>query len=187
MFNFRPADYGSAVADLLDGQDLCVLGPGRPQHDRLDELQKLRIADLGKSLKDHDMARCCLAALWLRHDFLDASHEISQDVPTSSGSYWHAIMHRREPDYSNSKYWYRRVGEHPIYPSLQNAVATLAEEVAGSPTASSLARQTSWDPFAFVDFCQASADESSEDQQFARQVATLEWEILFDYCYRAAV
>jgi hypothetical protein len=31
-----------------------------------------------------------LSGLWLWHDFLDRSHEISQAVHTASGSFWHA-------------------------------------------------------------------------------------------------
>lgn len=58
------------------------------------------------------------AALYLKHGFLDASHKISQQVETRTGSYWHAIMHRKEGDFSNSKYWYRRVGPHPVLAAL---------------------------------------------------------------------
>ena len=54
-----------------------------------------------------DMAQACLAGLWLYHDFLDESHSISQEIATSTGSFWHGIMHRREPDPSNAKYWFR--------------------------------------------------------------------------------
>ena len=45
------------------------------------------------------MAACCLCGLWLLHDFLDESHSLSQEITTDTGSYWHGIMHRREPDY----------------------------------------------------------------------------------------
>ena len=48
----------------------------------------------------------------------DESHELSQGIEPGEGSYWHAILHRREPDYSNSKYWLRRVGGHPIFADL---------------------------------------------------------------------
>ena len=49
-----------------------------------------------------------LAGLWLWHDALEESHAIAQAIITSSGSLWHAILHRREGDYSNAKYWYER-------------------------------------------------------------------------------
>lgn len=53
------------------------------------------------------------AGLWLYVDDLDRSHRLSQGMDSSTGSYWHAIMHRREGDFSNSLYWLRRTGRHP--------------------------------------------------------------------------
>ena len=60
------------------------------------------------------MAAACLAGLWLHHNFLDESHTLSQDIDTTTGSYWHAIMHRREGDYGNAKYWLHRVGASDV-------------------------------------------------------------------------
>ena len=48
-----------------------------------------------------------VAGIWLYVDDLDRSHTISQSLDTVEGSLWHAIMHRRESDFSNSKYWLR--------------------------------------------------------------------------------
>src|SRR4029079_11488334 len=81
-----------------------------------------------------ELPAACRAGLWLAFDFLDESHAISQDLETAGGSFWHAIMHRREPDASNSKYWWRRVGEHPVFASLTEAAARLGWGAAG-PTA----------------------------------------------------
>ena len=53
------------------------------------------------------------AGLWLYVDELDRSHRISQGIDNPTGSYWHAIMHRREGDFSNSLYWLQRTGQHP--------------------------------------------------------------------------
>ncbi len=48
------------------------------------------------------------AGLWLYADCLELSHPIAQALETPVGSYWHGILHRREGDFWNSKYWLRR-------------------------------------------------------------------------------
>jgi hypothetical protein len=55
------------------------------------------------------------AGIWLYVDDLDRSHTISQSIHTPAGSFWHAIMHRREGDFGNSKYWLRQTRSHPIW------------------------------------------------------------------------
>src|SRR5215204_2447980 len=68
---------------------------------------------LAHPMKSRDDARAMLSGLWLWFDWLDQSHTISQGIDTPTGSYWHAIMHRREGDFGNSKYWYARCRNHP--------------------------------------------------------------------------
>jgi hypothetical protein len=135
---------------------------------------------------DADAAQCCLSALWLRYDFLDESHEVSQQIETPSGSYWHGIMHRREPDYGNAKYWFRRVGRHPVFDAL---LASARHEATNSslPALKALVEQSAWDPCRFVDLCQQAADDRGELQLMVRTIALREWELLFDYCYRQAI
>jgi hypothetical protein len=101
--SFDPSAYGPAVAELLADDRLTPLGPGSPNRAARPKLAALTAATLlaPHAVGDADMARACLAALWLYHDFLDESHTISQDVATTTGSYWHGIMHRREPDAGN--------------------------------------------------------------------------------------
>ena len=56
----------------------------------------------------------CAAGLWLAYTHLAECHRIAQSHESPDGNYWHAIMHRREGDFWNSKYWFRRVGQHPM-------------------------------------------------------------------------
>src|SRR5436305_1040797 len=62
-----------------------------------------------------------LAGCW------DESHGLSQNIASREGSYWHAIAHRIEPDTSNSGYWFRRVGEHPIFAELHRRASEILE------------------------------------------------------------
>ena len=116
-------------------------------------------------VKRPDEARCALAGLWLYVDELDRAHRIVQEIPTPGGSFWHAVVHRREGDFSNSKYWYARCVDHPVARSLEPggpALVDLVEEVASLPPGDARRGR-------------------------AMQLQRREWELLFDHCARAAV
>lgn len=175
------------IAALLP-TGLPALGPGSPDKRSKQQLSDLTLtsAFAGVRIADEDAARCCLAGLWLAHDFLDESHAISQDIDTPDGSYWHAIVHRREPDYWNSKYWFRRVGRHPVFAPLAARASELASRAPSANSAAFLAAGD-WDAFAFVDLCEAVAGGKSRAEELAREIARAEWQLLFDHCYRAAI
>ena len=191
MFVFQVQNYGPIARYLLEQDRPNELGPGTPRHDFADSLSQLNMGTLFSEhdVVDEDMARCCIAGLWLKFDFLDEAHEISQSVHSNSGSYWHGIMHRREPDYSNAKYWFRRVGTHKIFSVLSHDVSEMVkrEGLPDDSPATFLAFQHEWDPAAFVDLCQAVARGASDVDGIARRVAQLEWQILFDACFWEAV
>jgi hypothetical protein len=87
--------------------------------------------------------------------------------------------------FSNSAYWFRRVGSHPVYEPLRAEAARLAE---GAPApAAFLREQRTWDPFAFVELCEASYGENAPCHELCRQVQRAEWELLFASCYERAV
>ncbi len=93
-------------------QDLLEANP----HHVKQELDEVTSADLlaPHPVVSEEDARLVKAALYLKHGFLDESHRISQRIKSSTGSYWHGIMHRHEGDISNSHYWYDRAGDHPV-------------------------------------------------------------------------
>ncbi len=194
-FSFDPQAYGPAVAELLLPPRECPLGPGQPNRAAEGRLTALTPEALlaGRPLVDRAMAQACLAGLWLYHDFLDESHAISQEIHTPSGSFWHGILHRREGDFENAKYWLRRVGNHPVYDPLRQATAAAAAAMpsGNSDATSRLLTQSAWDPLAFVDLCRAAqsvghASPSEPTAALCLVVQAREWELLFDHCYRTA-
>jgi hypothetical protein len=159
-FHFDTAAYGPTVAALLDPARLPELGPGSPNLPAKPALEAVRLSP------------SCRAGLWLLHDFLDESHAISQDDESDPDrNFWHAIMHRREPDPVNSKYWWRRVGNHPVLAQLRDHAPALGYSFTT--------------PEAFVDLCERVRGSGSADEFLARTVQQLEWQLLFDHCYRS--
>jgi hypothetical protein len=184
MKPFDPTAYAPAIAALLREPRLDA---GQPSRDLRTELEKLASDSTfaPHRVRDRSMADACRAGLWLYHNFLDESHTISQELHTPTGSYWHALMHRREPDYDNAKYWFRRVGAHPVFDALRSAAAELA--VDAPPSVAFLRTQAAWEPFAFVDLCAAALVGQSPCIDLCLQIQKREWELLFDWCYRQAV
>jgi len=64
------------------------------------------------------------AAIWYYVDDLDRSHNISQNIEGPEGAFWHGLMHRREGDFWNAKYWFRRAGALPGKLGLEPIVLT---------------------------------------------------------------
>jgi hypothetical protein len=170
-FRFEPSTYGPAFAPLLEVDRRRPLDAGTPNNASHSAIKSLTVesAFAHTNVADDDMAACCISGVLLLHDFLDESHTISQSIETPSGSYWHAIMHRREGDFFNSKYWYRRVGRHPV-------IEQVSEQLGDS-----------YDPFAFVDRCEAAIGGKSKEREACLEIQQLEWELLFDYCYQNAI
>lgn len=160
--DFSPAAYGPAVQALLEPVRLPALGPGCPNIPAKPAIEAVRLPP------------ACRAGLWLYHDFLDESHAISQeDESDPDRNFWHAIMHRREPDPSNSKYWWRRLGRHPVLDQIRERAPAFGYSYTT--------------PEAFVDFCEKARGSGSADETLARSVQLLEWQLLFDHCHRKAV
>lgn len=121
-----------------------------------------------------------LAGLLLYLNCWDEAHNVAQDIPTADGSYWHAIIHRMEPDASNAAYWFRRVGRHAVFPELQ----ARAQASAAQHPQAGFSTPEAWDPFRFVEYCErANGDPGSESEQAALEIQQAEWELLMQWCH----
>ncbi|MBC8158347.1 MAG: hypothetical protein ISR44_07990 [Rhodospirillales bacterium] len=188
MAKFDPHELGPVIAGILSGAPPMPLDAGAPNSQMADRLRGLTADGLfpGQTINDPDMAAACLAAMWLRHGFLDDAHTLCQAIHTPTGSYWHGIMHRREGDYSNAKYWFRRVGDHPVFATLGAAARDIAA-LGDGPAARTMAAQDAWDPFYFIDMCEIAVGAGKPDDLLWRQVQRAEWEILFTFCRSGAI
>ena len=133
-------------------------------------------------LKNEQDASAMLGGLWLWHDALQECHEIVQDLIGPTGSFWHAIMHRREGDFSNAKYWYARCADHRAF----RLVSAMALDAVGRQTTDkSLLRIVSgeYNPDGFVDLVEAIHDKPDDPRHDAAvRLGQIEWEALFYHC-----
>lgn len=130
---------------------------------------------LGAPVRDPAAAMAVRAGLLLRADRMEDSHAICQELETPEGRYWHAILHRREPDPGNARYWFRLLGHHPVFESLS------LPESGGS-------RKAAWDPLRFMDFCEAcEGDPGAGMREEAEELQATEITRLLAHCIGLAL
>jgi hypothetical protein len=108
-------------------------------------------------------------------DALDAAHRFFQDAPSDLGSYWHGMMHRREGDFDNARYWFRRAGTLGCSSALHRAASEVSADVA---------RQPGWDPYLFTGQCEQARFGAEELVPELVKLQRIEFDALFDYSWR---
>jgi hypothetical protein len=167
-------------------RQLIVAAPGTPA--MRTRLAALPPGDLLRGpIVNPAMAQGVLCGLWLWHDFLDEAHALAQADSTVTGSLWHAIMHRRQGDFANSRHWYARCRRHFILGPLAQHVSVMTNTL---PADTRLLRMTlnGWDADAFVDLVEDVAPTPADPlHALAVEIQQLEWRLLLEHCAAQAV
>lgn len=168
-----PEGEAAGLRDLVGPRsDWPDLAPARPHDSGI--VAAIR-GLTGESSRKTTLLR---AGLLLMHDFLDESHVQSQSMEGDpDADLWHAIMHRREPDYGNGKYWCRQVGSHPIFAELAKAAAPILTSAGVTGYSAD-----HWNAIRFVDLCQRVEHESSPANRAAREVQWIEMSLHLSHC-----
>ncbi len=157
-FPTEPSDYARVIR-LRETPDAAIFGNGRPA-------------------TDPAMAALMRAALFYFHNALPDSHDILNKAAGDVAAYWHGMVHRREGDFENARYWMRRAGEQPTFAELH------ARASDGSPN---MARQMGWDPFLFINLCEQLRFGADDLRLEVAALQHAEFDVMFSYLWRHAV
>ena len=108
-------------------------------------------------------------------DEIEAAHTFFQEAPGDLGSYWHGMLHRREGDFDNARYWFRRAGVQPFFAALHRAASAVSPD---------MARQPGWDPYLFTGQCEQVRFGAEEFLDEMVKLQRMEFDAVFDYSWR---
>ena len=172
------ARYTALIDRVLAGDLLEKLIPSEPGHAA--SLRAVRDATDEDLTGGNPSAACeavalVRAALLYAHDAVDEAHRIAQDGATGAASYLHGMIHRREGDFDNARYWFRRAGRLGFFDDLHQAVSNFSPD---------MAKQLNWDPYLFTGLCE---QDKFGDRDLRTELVALqrsEFEAFFDSVWR---
>ena len=149
----------SSILSLLDTPELPhVTMKPRAGTKSVQELKALMDPLLANPQLDRGYCELSRATVLLWHDHFEPAHTLAQDVEGPNGSFLHGILHRREPDFSNARYWFRRVGSnHPSFDALVLKVKQLLPAQQAEIIEKQIMPGNKWSPLGFVDFMEDAA------------------------------
>jgi hypothetical protein len=174
----KPSDF----MKFLSTPQPAELGPGpragvTPQA----ELEAILKPLLSASALTDERQQLVRALILLWHDHLDAAHGIAQNIDNPDGAFVHGIMHRREPDFSNAGYWFRRVGKHAAFPDTANQVTAMLNTDDERRLGTKLVRGQNWDPFAFIEACEEAIGKATPEERLLREIQRIETGALLNH------
>lgn len=152
----------------------------KPRDDRLDvkvideELQRLWKGGILPAWSEKQVK--CLLLLW--HDYLEPAHQLAQDERTPEFNYFHAIIHRREGDFFNSRFWLRQVDDrHIALLNVAREVKQFLSEKGEIQLLEEVVKDDGWDSLEFLEEVMKASklERTSPQVKLLTQIQTIEF------------
>lgn len=154
------------------------LTPSEPlSYDLLIRLREADDAALsgGRAILRPEIFALVRGGLFYAIDAIHEAHKFFQDAPGDLGAYWHGMMHRREGDFDNARYWFRRAGALPCFAAMHRTAGEFSAD---------MARQPSWDPYLLTGECERARFGAEENGVALALLQRAEFAGVFDYTWR---
>ena len=170
--------YSDLVDRLLEYGDLLLKLRPTEVADTA-KLLRIRAADDatvcgGQAIVEPSMFALVRGGLLYAIDAIDESHVVVQGIDGDVSAYWHGMIHRREGDFDNARYWFRRAGALTFFGELHRRA---------SQVASVFAAQSNWDPYLFTGLCEQDKFGDTEMRDQLVKLQRIEFDAIFDYVW----
>lgn len=177
----RYSDLVNRLLGFMDEDLFKKLTPSEPVGGYGGNFMRIREAsdaDLSGGKEATPLFPLVRAGLFYAHDALPEAHRIVQDLPGDLAAYWHGMLHRREADFDNARYWFRRAGVLPHFAKLHAVTSEFSPD---------MARQTSWEPYLFTGLCEQARYGDETHSKTLVQLQRAEFDVTFNYTWRQVI
>jgi hypothetical protein len=173
-------EWSPVISFILAECDACPLPLAKAEYGDVQLAKVLRESSPPESLFPNARnPAAAYSALLLLLGYWEESHDLIDEDETPEGCYLHAIVHRVEPNPGNSAYWFRQVGEHPLFAQLRPR----AQQILNENPVPDWQLKNEWDPYLFNRWCEEARNSlGGAKRKAALAIQRAEWDLLFAWC-----